>query len=72
MHLCRDLLPSLRTRESAAIVNVGSVFGAIGFPGYVAYSATKFAIRGFSEALRRELADSRILVISRRAPPGPR
>jgi short-subunit dehydrogenase len=62
MHLCRDLLPWLRTRESAAIVNVGSVFGSIGFPGYVAYSATKFAIRGFSEALRRELADSRVLV----------
>ena len=62
MHLCRDLLPWLKARESAAIVNVGSVFGSIGFPGYVAYSATKFAIRGFSEALRRELADSRVEV----------
>lgn len=62
MHLCRDLLPFLRSRESAAIVNVGSVFGAIGLPGSVAYSATKFAIRGFSEALRRELADSRVVV----------
>jgi short-subunit dehydrogenase len=62
MHLCRDLLPWLKSRESAAIVNVGSVFGAIGLPGYVAYSATKFAIRGFSEALHRELADSRVVV----------
>jgi short-subunit dehydrogenase len=62
MHLCRDLLPWLTTRESAVIVNVGSVFGAIGFPGYVAYSASKFAIRGFSEALRRELADSTVRV----------
>jgi short-subunit dehydrogenase len=62
MHLCRDLLPSLKARESAVIVNVGSVFGAIGSPGYVAYSATKFALRGFSEALRRELADSRVTV----------
>jgi len=62
MHLCRDLLPWLSARESAAIVNVGSVFGSIGLPGYVAYSASKFAIRGFSEALRRELADSRVLV----------
>jgi short-subunit dehydrogenase len=60
MHLTRDLLPWLKTRESAAIVNVGSVFGSIGYPGYVAYSATKFAIRGFSEALRRELAGSRV------------
>jgi short-subunit dehydrogenase len=62
MHLCRDLLPSLKSRESAAIVNVGSVYGSIGFPGYVVYSATKFALRGFSEALRRELADSRVMV----------
>jgi len=62
MHLCRELLPWLNSRESAAIVNVGSVFGSIGFPGYVAYSATKFAVRGFSEALRRELADSRVMV----------
>jgi short-subunit dehydrogenase len=62
MHLCRDLLPWLKARESAAIVNVGSVFGSIGLPGYVAYSATKFAMRGFSEALRRELADSRVMV----------
>ena len=62
MHLCHDLLPWLKARESAAIVNVGSVFGSIGYPGYVAYSATKFAIRGFSEALRRELADSRVMV----------
>ena len=62
MHLCRDLLPWLKARESAAIVNIGSVFGAIGYPGNVAYSATKFAIRGFSEALRRELADSPVMV----------
>jgi short-subunit dehydrogenase len=62
MHLCRELLPWLRTRDTAAIVNVGSVFGAIGLPGYATYAATKFAIRGFSEALRRELADSRVRV----------
>ncbi len=62
MQLCRDLLPSLRAREAAAIVNVGSVCGSIGLPGFVAYSATKFAIRGFSEALRRELADSHVMV----------
>jgi short-subunit dehydrogenase len=62
MHLCRELLPHLKVRESATIVNIGSVFGSIGLPGYVAYSATKFAMRGFSEALRRELADSRVRV----------
>jgi short-subunit dehydrogenase len=62
LHLCRELLPQLRTQEAATIVNIGSVFGSIGYPGYVAYSATKFAIRGFTEALRRELGDSRIAV----------
>jgi short-subunit dehydrogenase len=62
MHLCRELLPHLRTQCPAAIVNMGSVFGAIGFPGYVAYSTTKFALRGFTEALRRELAGSGVAV----------
>jgi short-subunit dehydrogenase len=62
MHLCRELLPWLKGQDAAAIVNVGSVFGSIGYPGYVAYSATKFAVRGFSEALRRELADTRVTV----------
>jgi short-subunit dehydrogenase len=41
---------------------VGSTFGSIGFPGFAAYSASKFAVRGFSEALRRELADTAIRV----------
>lgn len=36
------------------IMNVGSVFGAIGFPGQVAYCASKFGLRGFSQALQRE------------------
>jgi short-subunit dehydrogenase len=60
--LCHALLPVLRSAPSAHIVNVGSTFGAIGFPGFTAYSASKFAVRGFSEALRRELADSPIRV----------
>lgn len=62
LHLCRALLPHLRARSPAAIVNIGSVFGAIGFPGYAAYCATKFALRGFSEALRRELDGTGVLV----------
>lgn len=62
MHLCRELLSHLRRQDPAAIVNTGSVFGAIGYPGYAAYSATKFALRGFTEALRRELSGSPIAV----------
>ena len=62
IHLCRLLLPHLRQQRHAQILNTGSVFGAIGYPAYTVYSATKFAIRGFSEALRRELADTRVSV----------
>jgi short-subunit dehydrogenase len=63
MLLARALLPSLALRPQAAIVNVGSVFGAIGYPGNAAYSAAKFGLRGFSEALRRELAGSTVRVL---------
>ena len=55
MHLTRALLPQMLTRGSGRVVNVGSVFGSIGFACFAAYSASKFALRGFSEALRREL-----------------
>ena len=62
IHLCHGLLPHLRSRPEACILNTGSVFGSIGYPGYAVYSATKFAVHGFTEALRRELADSRVRV----------
>ncbi|MEZ5458518.1 MAG: SDR family oxidoreductase [Steroidobacteraceae bacterium] len=60
IHLCRALLPQLRHTNRADIINVGSVFGSIGYPGYAVYSATKFAMRGFTEALHRELAGSTV------------
>jgi short-subunit dehydrogenase len=62
MHLCRELLSHLQRQPEACILNTGSVFGAIGYPGYAVYSATKFAVRGFTEALRRELADTSVSV----------
>jgi len=62
IQLTRALLPSLLTRNSGQIVNIGSIFGSIGFPHYATYSASKFAVHGFSQALRRELADSNIVV----------
>ncbi|AZE49123.1 Oxidoreductase, short-chain dehydrogenase/reductase family [Pseudomonas chlororaphis] len=61
--LTRTLLPLLKQAESAMVVNVGSTYGSIGYPGYAVYCATKFALRGFSEALRRELADTRVGVL---------
>jgi short-subunit dehydrogenase len=62
MLLTQALLPSLRTRRQAQIICMGSALGRIGLPGYSAYSASKFGLRGFAEALRRELADSPVRV----------
>ncbi|CAI8932127.1 MULTISPECIES: SDR family oxidoreductase [Pseudomonas] len=61
--LTKTLLPLLRKAKSAMVVNVGSTYGSIGYPGYASYSASKFALRGFSEALRRELADTSVTVL---------
>lgn len=63
MEMTRLLLPTLRTRTRPLIVNVGSVFGQIGYPGYAAYCATKFGLHGFSEALRRELYDTPVRIV---------
>jgi short-subunit dehydrogenase len=60
MLLTHALLAHLRTQPEAHVLNIGSVFGNIGYPGYAAYSASKFAMRGFTEALRRELADTQV------------
>jgi len=60
--LARDALPLFQKQGSGHIVNIGSALGAIGLAHYATYCASKFALRGFSEALRRELADSGIAV----------
>jgi short-subunit dehydrogenase len=51
----RALLPHLATQREAHIVNLSSIFGIVAPPGQSAYAAAKFAVRGFSEALRHEL-----------------
>jgi len=56
--LVRAVLPEMIARGRGQIVNVGSMFGSIAFAWHTAYSASKYALRGFSEALRRELAGS--------------
>lgn len=53
--LSRALLPGMIEQGHGKIVNVGSTFGSIGFAYFAAYSSSKFGMRGFSEALRREL-----------------
>lgn len=59
--LTRAVLPLLAASRGQ-VVNMGSVFGDIGFPYFTLYSATKFALRGFSDALRREVAPQGIAV----------
>jgi len=62
VRLTKALLPGLLQRPDAVIVNVSSIFGLVAPPGQTAYSASKFAVRGFSAALRHELADGPVAV----------
>ncbi|QQS47965.1 MAG: SDR family NAD(P)-dependent oxidoreductase [Acidobacteriota bacterium] len=55
-------LPELKRQNRAHIVNISSVFGLIAPPGQIAYVASKFAVRGFTETLRHELAGSNVSV----------
>src|SRR5437868_622817 len=55
VHATRAFLPHLSLQPAAHIVNLSSIFGIIAPPGQTAYSAAKFAVRGFSESLRHEL-----------------
>jgi NAD(P)-dependent dehydrogenase (short-subunit alcohol dehydrogenase family) len=60
VRMTRAFLPLLRKSDDARLVNLSSVFGLISPPGETAYSASKFAVRGFSNSLRHELADSTV------------
>ena len=64
VHGCHYFLPALRQVDEAHIVNISSMFGFIGVPGQSSYCATKFAVRGFSEALWSELRETAIGVTS--------
>jgi short-subunit dehydrogenase len=63
IRLTHALLPWLKAQPEATVVNIGSTFGSIPFAGFAAYSSAKAGLRGFSQALRRELADSSVRVI---------
>ncbi len=60
VRMTRAFLPLLMTSQDARVVNVSSLFGLIAPPNNTAYVSSKFAIRGFSEALRHELAETTI------------
>jgi NAD(P)-dependent dehydrogenase (short-subunit alcohol dehydrogenase family) len=62
---CRAAIPHLRKQDRAWLVNISSVFGMMGYPTQSAYNASKFAVRGLTEALYLELGvtDPQICVI---------
>lgn len=62
MLLTQALLPRLQSLPAAQLVFVGSVLGSIGLPGFSVYSASKFGLHGFAQALRRELSGSSVQV----------
>ncbi|MEH0845380.1 SDR family NAD(P)-dependent oxidoreductase [Micromonospora sp. CPCC 205711] len=64
VQLTHALLPALKAEPGAHLVNVSSLFGIIAPAGQAAYSASKFAVRGFTEALRHELVDDGVGVTS--------
>ena len=51
----KEFLPHLIESGDGHVVNVSSLFGLIGMPGQTAYNSAKFAVRGFTEALRQEM-----------------
>jgi NAD(P)-dependent dehydrogenase (short-subunit alcohol dehydrogenase family) len=69
INLTKALLPQFRERRSGHIVNLSSVGGLIGSPGWGFYNATKFAVEGLSQALAAELAPLGIHVLV--VEPGP-
>lgn len=61
--LTRKVLPIMRNQGSGTIINIGSIGGLMGLPFQGYYSATKFAVEGFSEALRMEVKQFGINVV---------
>ena len=62
IQLTLALLPQLQAQPQARVLNIGSATGRLGVPGFAVYGAGKFGLRGFSETLRRELADTSVRV----------
>jgi NAD(P)-dependent dehydrogenase (short-subunit alcohol dehydrogenase family) len=61
--LVRAVLPHMRARRSGAIVQMSSMGGQLSYPGFSAYSGTKFALEGMSEALAGEVAEHGVKVV---------
>jgi short-subunit dehydrogenase len=62
MQLTHAVLPFFIKQTSAQIIQVGSILGYIGYPGNAAYCASKFGLRGYSQAVSRELSNTSVKV----------
>ena len=62
INMTRKFLPELKSRPESAIINTSSIFGMVAVPGQSVYHATKFAVRGFTESLAREMKDTSLQV----------
>ncbi|NIZ03696.1 SDR family NAD(P)-dependent oxidoreductase [Thalassospira lucentensis] len=62
MRLCQAVLPAMRARDHGQIVNIGSMVGLIPLPHVTGYAAAKSGLKGFSDALRRELHGTGVMV----------
>jgi NAD(P)-dependent dehydrogenase (short-subunit alcohol dehydrogenase family) len=64
VHGTKAYLPWLLEQDSGAVVNTSSIFGIVAWPNQGTYNATKFAVRGFTEALRHELRGTGVQAVS--------
>ena len=55
LYMCKEVIPALIDQRSGYILNISSLGGYLGGFGYTAYGASKFAVRGLTEALRQEM-----------------
>lgn len=62
VNVLKNIVPGMKTRRSGLIINISSIAGFMGIYGYTAYSASKFAVTGFSDALRSELKPYKVNV----------
>ena len=62
VHTCLEVIPEMKARKSGRIVNVSSFGGKVAVPHLLPYTASKFAVTGFSNGLRAELAEHGIVV----------
>lgn len=63
VEMTKAVIPVMRNQQSGMIINISSISGRVGFPGYAPYAASKFAVEGFSESLRHELSPFGVQVV---------